>query len=297
MEATPTDTIREGKLRVLWILLSGLVGAVGGLVLAEVICYSLIEISLVPAFAIVRLSFSETREGASVAFLLCCPDRQPHARRCLGLDSACLDLPWVGAFGCQCPAFPRRLPSCSSLWWFALLLLFFSSSLTAQVLGSGIACFFLQKDWFHNVSVGEKVPLYAALGMSFAFSLTFSFSELVAIAPCDRCCGTNLEANPVFGTPKQIFALFSTALTLGATFGPPPPRPRLLTLLGLLFGLEDVEDSGFHNDHFQMNAIISIPLGVGLGGVFGALNQFWRTQPQGYEEINEERRQRVDAQL
>jgi hypothetical protein len=132
---------------------------------------------------------------------------------------------------------------------------------------------------------GEKIPLYAALGMSFAFSLTFSFSELMAIAPCDRCCGTNLEANPVFGTAKQIFALFATTLSMGAAFG-------------FMFGLTDVEDDGFHADHFRTNAIISVPLGVGLGGSFGAINQWWRGQSQeAYEEIAESRRDQIDAKL
>src|SRR5579863_5317542 len=54
----PADPVQEGKFRVLWILVSSLVGALGGLILAEVICYSLIEISMVPAFAIVRCLFT-----------------------------------------------------------------------------------------------------------------------------------------------------------------------------------------------------------------------------------------------
>jgi len=235
-ENTP-NPVREGKLRVLWILLSSLIGALGGLILAEVICYSLIEISLVPAFAIVF----------GVGFCL------------LGLA-----LGW--RIWISVPGIPKKI----AFLFFALI-----------VLSSGIACFFLQKDWFHGMTSGEKIPLYAALGMSFAFSLTFSFSELVAMAPCDRCCGTNLENNPIFGTPKQIFSLFATTLSMGAAFG-------------LMFGLTDVEDDSFHADNFKTNAIISIPLGVAMGGIFGAVNQWWRTQPQEYEEISSARKDSLD---
>jgi len=239
-EAASADPVREGKFRVLWILLSSFVGALGGLVLAEVICYSLIEISMVPAFAIVF----------GVGFVL------------LGLA-----LGW--RIWISVPGLGKKIAFLA----FAVV-----------VLGSGIACFFLQHDWFKGVTAGEKIPLFAALGMSFAFSLTFSFSELVAIAPCDRCCKTNLEANPVFGTPKQIFSLFATTLSLGAAFG-------------IIFGVTDLETNT--RTSFTTNALISIPLGVTLGGIFGALNQYWRTQPQGYEEVHDERRkaQNDDARL
>src|SRR3546814_6851097 len=109
--------------------------------------------------------------------------------------------------------------------------------------------------------------------MSFAFSLTFSFSELLAVAPCDRCCPTRLEENPIFGSQKQIMGLFATALLMVAAFC-------------LMFGLMDVEDDKYASKHFMRNAVISIPLGVGLGGIFGAVNQYWRSQPSGYEEID-----------
>lgn len=71
---------------------------------------------------------------------------------------------------------------------------------------------------------------------------------------------------------SQIIALFATALTMGAVFG-------------LLFGLTDVENDDAHHTNLMRNAILSIPLGVLLGGIFGALNQFWRSSKQGYEEI------------
>ena len=71
---------------------------------------------------------------------------------------------------------------------------------------------------------------------------------------------------------SQIIALFATALSMGAVFG-------------LLFGLTDVENDDVHHTNLMRNAIFSIPLGVLLGGVFGALNQFWRSGKQGYDEI------------
>jgi len=86
------------------------------------------------------------------------------------------------------------------------------------VVASGISCFFLP-DAYTKLELSARIPLFGLLGISFAFSLSFSFSEVLAFAPCDRCCNSNLTSNPVFGSPKQVFAFFFVSLVLGITFG------------------------------------------------------------------------------
>jgi len=116
-----------------------------------------------------------------------------------------------------------------------------------------------------NFTAGEKVPLYSLLGMSFAFTITYSFSELVALSPWDRCCGTDGTSNPVFRTPAQIFALFGISIFMGSLFG-------------LLFGLVDVESDGPNHDKLKKNTLFSIPIGVSVGALFGAVNEWYRNR-------------------
>ena len=60
-------------------------------------------------------------------------------------------------------------------------------------------------------------------------------------------------------------------------------------VFGLLFGLTDAENDDLHHTNLMRNAIFSIPIGVLFGGIFGALNQFWRSSKIGYDEIKTER--------
>jgi len=136
-----------------------------------------------------------------------------------------------------------------------------------------VSCFFLQLDWYTQIGPGIKVPLYGLLGISFAFSLTFSFSELVAIGPCDKCA-PSLKDNPIFATPHQILALFAMGLTMGAGFG-------------LLFGLTDVENDTVAHSKLKTNALYSIPIGIAFGGIFGAVNQWFRARSQ-YVEVKQD---------
>merc|ERR1711934_575828 len=92
-------------------------------------------------------------------------------------------------------------------------------SFAVLVLAAGISCFFLEANWASKFSSGGKVPLYSLIGISFAFTMTYIFSELATFAPWDRCCGTDHTTNPIFGSSKQVFALFGTALLLGCIFG------------------------------------------------------------------------------
>jgi len=125
--------------------------------------------------------------------------------------------------------------------------------------------FFLYNDWFKHFSATGKIPLYALLGMSFAFTITYSFSELVALAPWDKFCGTDGTVNPVFRTPAQIFSLFGVSIFMGSLFG-------------LLFGLVDVESDGPNHDKLKQNTLYSIPIGVSVGAIFGAINEWYRNR-------------------
>jgi len=136
-----------------------------------------------------------------------------------------------------------------------------------------VSCFFLQQNWYTQIGPGIKVPLYGLLGISFAFSLTFSFSELIALGPCDRC-SQSLKENPIFATPKQVLALFATGLTMGAGFG-------------LLFGLADVENDSPTHSKLKDNTLYSIPIGVAFGAIFGGVNQWYRARAQ-YIEVQPE---------
>lgn len=84
---------------------------------------------------------------------------------------------------------------------------------TVQVLASGIACFFLKAGLMKNLTAPAKVPLYALIGVSFAFTITYTFSEIVMLSPWDRYCGTNSQENPLFGSQQQVCLWLLTKLT------------------------------------------------------------------------------------
>lgn len=54
-------------------------------------------------------------------------------------------------------------------------------SVFLQVILSGIVCFFLRRNWFMHLPSIAKIPIYALLGTSVAFSLTFTLVDIVNI--------------------------------------------------------------------------------------------------------------------
>ena len=88
------------------------------------------------------------------------------------------------------------------------------------VLVSGVFCFFLEKDFFHAIGPGVKVPLYTILGTSLAFAMTFSIVELVnqGVLSC-ACCANSYDPKPIVGTPMQIYIVLGASLAMGALFG------------------------------------------------------------------------------
>jgi len=131
-------------------------------------------------------------------------------------------------------------------------------SLSGVVVLSGISCFVLNEVWITKFPWGGKVPLYAMLGLSFSFTITFCFSECLVLSFWQNCC----DCKTIFANPKQIFALFGVSLFMG-------------TLFGLLFGL--VHSQGRDpQESLKYCSIYSISLGVGVGALFGVLNEYFR---------------------
>jgi uncharacterized membrane protein len=145
---------------------------------------------------------------------------------------------------------------------------YFMLSFAFLVFLSGIFSFFLEKGWV-NISVGAKVPMYAVLGVSLSFALTFSLTEFINLGLCDKCCNTDFETHPLIGSKKQIFLIFSGSIFMGCIFG-------------VLFGTIDVENDDSRHTKFKENLLWSIPLGAVIGGLLGFFNQYLRSSPKQY---------------
>jgi len=137
---------------------------------------------------------------------------------------------------------------------------------------SGIFSFILENNW-STLSSSAKIPLYATLGISLSFALTFSLTEFINLGLCDKCCNTDFETYPLIATKKQIFMIFSGSIVMGALFG-------------ILFGSIDVEDDDSHHTRFKQNLLWSIPIGAIVGGAIGFLNQWFRSQPREYSIVD-----------
>jgi len=214
-----TDSL--GK-RIAKCLLSAFIAALFGVVVAEVVANSLVEISITPVFSVVF--------GA--AFVL------------LGVSLV------YRAFTSLNESSKRGF-----MIFFALL-----------VFASGLFSFLLQKEWVHMESKPKSI-MYAVVGLSLAFSLSFSFTEFINMGLCDKCCSTDFENNPIISTKSQIILIFVGTTLMGA-------------LHGLMFGLIDVENDDERHDKFTENLLWSLPLGATVGAVIGFLNQWIRSTPE-----------------
>lgn len=226
MEEFPKDD--TGGKRVGKVLLSGFLGGLFGVLVAEVVANSLVEISITPYFSIVfGVAFAIL--GAAILYRVLTSLTEQDKR--------------------------------SIMVAFAVL-----------VFGSSACSFLLERDWVPLPPMA-KVPMYALVGLSLSFALTFSFTEFVNMGICDKCCRTDFENNPVIGTKKQIFLIFAGAVIMGS-------------VLGVLFGVIDVEnDTQLHNK-FNENLIISLPLGFVIGSIIGSINQVIRGTPDVYTKLS-----------
>lgn len=214
---------RTGK-----VVLSALLAGLFGVLVAEVVANSLVEISITPVFSIVF----------GVAFFI--------------LGVAILY---------------RVLTSLSEQDTRSIMIGF-----SVLVFLSSACSFLLERDWV-PVPVVAKIPMYAIVGLSLSFALTFSFTEFINMGLCDRCCRTDFENKPIIGTKKQIFLIFAGAIVMGS-------------VLGVLFGVIDVENDDALHERFNRNLILSLPLGFVLGAIVGAINQVIRGAPDVYTNIS-----------
>jgi len=136
---------------------------------------------------------------------------------------------------------------------------------------SGVFSFLLEKNTSQKIdlSVAGRIPMYATLGVSLSFALTFSLTEFINLGLCDKCCNTDFENHPLIGSKQQIFMLFSGSVIMGALFG-------------ILFGTIDVENDDSNHKKFKENLIWSIPIGAVIGGALGFANQWLRSSPRQY---------------
>jgi len=109
------------------------------------------------------------------------------------------------------------------------------------VICSACLCFTLEKDWFKGIPARTKVPSYALLGVSVAFSFIYSAVDLLQLA-LDHLGGLYqfhfqpltkakqpFVPTPIIVTSIQVYLLLSVSFIVGALFG-------------TIFGLVDVED-------------------------------------------------------
>uniref|UniRef100_A0A6B2LHD4 Uncharacterized protein n=1 Tax=Arcella intermedia TaxID=1963864 RepID=A0A6B2LHD4_9EUKA len=144
--------------------------------------------------------------------------------------------------------------------------------LAMMVFASGICSFFINKTWFPDIQNGGRAVMTGLVGLSFSFSVTFIFTELLSIGPCERCCN---QSNPIFSSPKQIFGLFVVGLILGVVSG---------VIFGVTYSSELDGKMNIEDD-----AVISLPLAVVAGFLYGCFNQWWRMR-EAYQKIEEQKK-------
>jgi len=130
------------------------------------------------------------------------------------------------------------------------------------IIVSGLICFTLEQQWYHGMSPMMKVPLYAVLGTSVAFALTFSVVDLVNYILGFLQVSI---AKPFVESESQVYMVLITALIMGGIFG-------------LIFGVMDVEDEVSYQIRLSLlrEERFCYPVGAILGGCVGFGNEYLR---------------------
>ncbi|AFZ80447.1 hypothetical protein BEWA_033000 [Theileria equi strain WA] len=133
-----------------------------------------------------------------------------------------------------------------------------------MIVGSGLMCFLLRRNWFIHLPVLAKTLVYTLLGVSISFALTFTIIDLV------NYFMTMLETSvskPLVESKSQVHLIVAIAVTMGAIFG-------------FTFGLMDIEDEVVY--HIQLALMkeerYTYPVGLALGGIAGFGNEYLRQQ-------------------
>mmetsp|Transcript_1285 Transcript_1285/g.1334 ORF Transcript_1285/g.1334 Transcript_1285/m.1334 type:complete len:174 (-) Transcript_1285:150-671(-) len=141
------------------------------------------------------------------------------------------------------------------------------------VLGSGLLCFSLEKNWFKTISASAKVPSYALLGTSISFAFIYSVMDLIQwlfqffqrhyaffFMTEDELKKTPLNPQ-ILVTNIQIYLLLSISLIIGVLFG-------------TIFGIIDIEDYSRNSVVLYKAIIKDITLCEPIGIIFGAFTGF-----------------------
>jgi len=123
-------------------------------------------------------------------------------------------------------------------------------------MSSGVLCFLLEKDWTHKISSQSKIPLYAILGISIAFSLVYSFTDILQYLVF-RCCRNTKFFSIPFAI-SHVRLLMCTASICGLYYG-------------WIFGILDSEDVNRPSLELfiQKENFYCYPLAATLGGFSG----------------------------
>lgn len=136
---------------------------------------------------------------------------------------------------------------------------------------AGLICVFYQRHWFFSLSAVLRVPIYAILGVSLSFALSFAIAELLNYASTH----TNLGSAPVapraqsalVQSPQQIFLLAVSSVSLGFVYG-------------IIFGFAEIGKGVFTlhtlRTQFLHEERICLPIGALVGAATGFLVEKWR---------------------
>lgn len=89
---------------------------------------------------------------------------------------------------------------------------------------AGLICVFYQRYWFFSLSAGFRVPIYAVLGVSLSFALSFAMAELLNYASTQSAGIVGGGVAPraqhaLVQSPQQIFLLATSSVALGFVYG------------------------------------------------------------------------------
>lgn len=135
---------------------------------------------------------------------------------------------------------------------------------------AGLICVFYQRHWFFSLSAALRVPIYAILGVSLSFALSFAIAELLNYASTHTNFGSPVAPraqSALVQSPQQIFLLAVASVSLGFVYG-------------IIFGFAEIGKGVFTlhtlRTQFLHEERICLPIGALVGAVTGFLNEKWR---------------------